>query len=163
MISGKFKWTLIMLLTVIVAIVLVFILKPAHKVIPEKELVSLQTKELSPKPTEIFSSILKRGALTQTISDRIIQVLQSFNFKFTTLRPTDTFKFYYRNDTLVKLEYKKNYTTIYSFSNLETPNITVAMAYKVMKTELKLVKGEISSSLYESMLKIGEKPTLITN
>lgn len=163
MISGKFKWTLIMLLTVIVAIVLVFILKPAHKVIPEKELVSLQTKGLSPKPTEIFSSVLKRGALTQTISDRIIQVLQSFNFKFTTLRPTDTFKFYYRNDTLVKLEYKKNYTTIYSFSNLETPNITVAMAYKVMKTELKLVKGEISSSLYESMLKIGEKPTLITN
>jgi murein DD-endopeptidase MepM/ murein hydrolase activator NlpD len=70
---------------------------------------------------------------------------------------------YYKNDTLEKLEYKKNYLTVYCFNNLQSDNITVEMCYKVIDNQLQLVKGQITSSLYESMLVIGETPLLITN
>jgi murein DD-endopeptidase MepM/ murein hydrolase activator NlpD len=162
-ILGRFKW-LFMILGIIIAMIALFvILKTTCKPVPIKKSAPLQTKAFSPKAGEIFFSVLKRALISQTISDQIIQTLRVINFKFTELRPTDTFEFYYKSDTLIKFEYKKNYTTIYRFDNLETSNITIAMAYKVLRTELKMVKGEISSSLYESMLKIGEKPTLIVN
>jgi murein DD-endopeptidase MepM/ murein hydrolase activator NlpD len=134
---------------------------------PHKEkqeiLATFNIKSYSPKTGEIFSDVLKRTEIPSNSVNQIIQVLQKINFKFTSLNPYDTFKVFFRNDTLVKLEYKKNYSTIYCFENLMSDNITVKMEYKAIENQVKLVKGIISSSLYESMLEIGEKPSLIAN
>lgn len=116
-----------------------------------------------PKNGEIFLGVLKRATIAQPIADKIIQTLREINFKFNSLKPTDSFKFFYRNDTLVKLIYKKNYNTCYSFNNIETGNITISMSCQEIATKVMLVKGEIKSSLYESMLDVGEKPSLIAN
>ncbi len=41
--------------------------------------------------------------------------------------------------------------------------MTISMSCQEIATKVMLVKGEIKSSLYESMLEIGEKPSLIAN
>ncbi len=141
----------------------VIFLKPNSVKQQEQPSVNAKVTIFQPKSGEIFLGVLKRAAIAQPIADKIVQTLNRINFKFNSLKPMDSFKFFYRNDTLVKLIYKKNYNTCYSFNNIETGNMTISMSCQEIATKVMLVKGEIKSSLYESMLEIGEKPSLIAN
>ncbi len=114
------------------------------------------------KPGEILTSLLNRAGIEPSTNEKILKSLLAVNFPFKSIRTTDTFKFFYQNDTLIKIEYKKNYANIYHI-HLHNNNISVAMEYINIKTKPELVKGEISSSLYESMLKQGETADLVAN
>lgn len=157
------KKFLISLGLVIIVLILIVIFKLSSPKQTRPITTPIQVKTYSPKIGEVFSNVLQRAEIPSQSANQIIQTLQKIKFKFTSLKLTDTLKFFYRNDTLIKMELKKNYSTIYCFDNFTSGNVTVAMAYKEITNQVKLVKGKISSSLYESMMKIGEKPNLIAN
>jgi len=149
------------LVIIVLILIVIFKLSPPKQTRPITT--PIQVKTYSPMIGEVFSNVLQRAEIPSQSANQIIQTLQKIKFKFTSLKPTDTVKFFYRNDTLIKMELKKNYSTIYRFDNFTSGNITVAMAFKEITNQVKLVKGKISSSLYESMMKIGENPNLISN
>jgi len=149
-------------ISAVIVFLITFALFPRKKTtIPT--VIPLQHQIYTPQSGEIFSGILNRAAVSTQLNTKIVDVLKKIGFNFARLNLTDTFKFFYRNDTLVKIEYKKDYAIIYTFDNLETENISIAMQYKDIKKKIMLVKGEIRSSLYESMLNIGEGPQLIAD
>lgn len=164
MIRGILKRLFVILGITALTIILIIIFNSVHKTpTDKKDTRAIQTKVYSPQTGEVFLSILKRAEVPQPVSNRIMRLLHKIKFGFTSIKPSDTIKFCYRNDTLVKMEYKKNYSTIYCFDNLASENVTVAMSFKEIKTDITVVKGEIASSLYESMLAIGEKALLCAN
>jgi murein DD-endopeptidase MepM/ murein hydrolase activator NlpD len=141
----------------------IIFLRPHYSGRQEKSSVNIKVAIFQPKSGENFLSVLKRAVIVQPTAEKIINTLIEINFKFNSLKPTDSFKFFYRNDTMVKFIYKKNYNTCYTFNNIEIGNMTISMSCQEIVTKIILVKGEIKSSLYESMLEIGEKPILIAN
>lgn len=122
----------------------------------------LEIKAFQPQPGEIFATILKRADIPVSLSGKIIGLLDKIKFNFRTVNPADSLKTFFNKDTLVRIEYIKNYATVYVF-DIDTNDVKVSMLYKVLNKRTELVKGEIYSSLYESMLKLGEKPSLIAN
>ncbi len=122
----------------------------------------LTIKSYTIKPGEILSTLLNRAKVAPATNKKIIKSLLAVNFPFKSIRTIDTFNFFYQNDTLIKIEHKKNYADIYHIL-LQGDNVSVAMAYQHIKSELRLVNGAITSSLYESMLKQGETADLVAN
>ncbi|MEO0083318.1 MAG: M23 family metallopeptidase [candidate division WOR-3 bacterium] len=129
----------------------------------ERKTPQVKVECYSPKTGEVLSQILTNAHIPQNTQTQIIARLKKINFNFKSLNPNDTLKFFYQNDTLVRMEIKKNYATIYCLDNLISQNISVSMKYLNVSSKVTLVKGVISSSLYESMLKIGEQVSLIAN
>ncbi|MCX7784900.1 MAG: peptidoglycan DD-metalloendopeptidase family protein [candidate division WOR-3 bacterium] len=132
--------------------------KPTHK--PVKPKIAIQNYTI--KSGEVLSTLLNRVGILPSTNEKIMKSLSLINFPFKSIRTTDTFKFFYQNDTLIKIEYKKNYANIYLI-RLQNDTPSVAMAYINVQTEPKLVKGAISSSLYESMLNQGETAELVSD
>lgn len=163
MIRGIIKQVFVIFGIIAFVIILIIIFSSSRKIPTDSKTALMQTRVYSPQTGDIFTSVLKRANVPQIINDRIIRLLHQIKFDFTTIKASDSIKLYYRNDTLEKMEYKKNYATVYCFDNLTSGNVTVAMLFKEIKTEVTVVKGEIASSLYESMLAIGEKPMLCAN
>jgi murein DD-endopeptidase MepM/ murein hydrolase activator NlpD len=104
-----------------------------------------------------------RSGIDNSLTTKIINLLGELGFDFKKIRITDTLRLRYRNDSLVEIEYQLSPTKIYYFNLENLSNIKVALCYRPVSTVLTLVKGHINSSLYESMLAIGERPSLIIN
>lgn len=151
----------ILVILILLIIVLVFRNLPRHRPVPQIKS-DISVKSYQVQAGENFSKLLNRAQIPLFLADQIIKLLSQSKFNFYAILPTDTLKVYYQNDSLIKIQYIKNYITIYNF-DIDTNNINYSMLYKVLNRQTELVKGEINSSLYESMLKIGEKPTLIAN
>jgi len=152
-------------IVVIVIVVIVSLLVRRTTLKPKKEVVqteSLQSRVVQPQSGEVFATMLRRAEVPHLIADKIVKLLHIIKFNFRTLRTSDSLKLFYRQDSLVKIQYIKNYATIYNF-DIDGNDIKISMVYKVLDKQVCLVKGEISSSLYESMLKAGEKTSLVAN
>jgi murein DD-endopeptidase MepM/ murein hydrolase activator NlpD len=117
---------------------------------------------VQPQSGEVLATVFNRAEIPVALTNKIINILNTIKFNFRTVQPSDSIKLFYDQDTLVRIQYIKNYSTIYNF-DIDTNDIKISMLYKVLDKQVCLIKGEITSSLYESMLKAGEKPVLIAN
>jgi valyl-tRNA synthetase len=69
---------------------------------PVKQIpVKTEIKCYSPQSGEIFASVLKRAQISNELSNKIIRLFQTVNFNFKSIRPEDTLKLLYQNDSLI--------------------------------------------------------------
>lgn len=96
----------------------------------------------------------------QQTTQSIIDALQKGGFPFTRCLPGDSIAVHTKNDTFIKLMYRQSQTSEYYVMNHQD-HYAVAMRLPYIDTTMCLLKGEIVSTLYESMLEMGETPNLV--
>lgn len=127
-------------------------------------------KETVQKPTVTETEhIVKKGENLEMILNNIlshqstieiINVLTSADFPFRKCFPGDSIKILKENSDFLKLTYSQNLTfKYYIFKNDD--HLFVAMKYPYIDTVTCFLKGEVNSTLYESLLKTGETPILV--
>lgn len=127
-------------------------------------------KETVQKPTVTETEhIVKKGENLEMILNNIlshqstieiINVLTSADFPFRKCFPGDSIKILKENGDFLKLTYSQNLTfKYYIFKNDD--HLFVAMKYPYIDTVTCFLKGEVNSTLYESLLKTGETPILV--
>lgn len=127
-------------------------------------------KETVQKPTVTETEhIVKKGENLEVILNNIlshqstieiINVLTSADFPFRKCFPGDSIKILKENGDFLKLTYSQNLTfKYYIFKNDD--HLFVAMKYPYIDTVTCFLKGEVNSTLYESLLKTGETPILV--
>ncbi len=121
-----------------------------------------------PKYTET-KHIVKRGENFETILDKlsvadckvaIISVLKNSGFPFRKCLPGDTLFLEKKNGEFLKLTYRQNLHNTY-YVTTDSATFVVAMKYPYVDTSLTFIKGDIKSTLYESMLAVGETSNLV--
>lgn len=123
-----------------------------------------------PEPIRIETKhVVKRGENLETIlnkivphqlSTSIISTLKSAGFPFKRCLPGDSIKVLKENGNFLKLTYRQNQTSKYYVLN-DDQHLCVAMKFPYIDTTTYLLKGEVSSTLYESLLELDEKPMLV--
>ncbi|MEO0115656.1 MAG: peptidoglycan DD-metalloendopeptidase family protein [candidate division WOR-3 bacterium] len=179
--KSKLKRGLVALIgLVILSVFGLLILKTSHpKVVKREKKAKRIVATYVLRKNELLPDLLIRCGLSNLLVKGIISALRNSQFDFRRLKAGDTIRFItemIEDDSinyqrLRKIEYQTSYDRIYevnfdSIATLATPNprkISVAMAYKEFVIKTELVRGEISSSLYESLLKIGERADLAFN
>lgn len=139
------------------------------KRIKEREEI-LKRLEMESLPVEIDTLVyvLRRGEtidllltrvspLTQSQRELVLKGLAGVGLNFRALQEGETLFLYQRNSLPEMVDYRKNY--LKSFRVYLNP-WRMAMPYRKKDCRVELVKGVIASSLYESILGIGERPEL---
>ncbi|HID32593.1 MAG TPA: hypothetical protein EYP24_04380 [bacterium (Candidatus Stahlbacteria)] len=94
------------------------------------------------------------------IKDRyhLLEIARRGGFPIRRCRVGDTIRVRFQNDSLLDIAYKRgnDYCYYLSYDGL-------SMAYQWVEVKDEVVKGEITSTLYESMLSIGEPPDLVVD
>jgi murein DD-endopeptidase MepM/ murein hydrolase activator NlpD len=113
--------------------------------------------------------VVKRGENLETILDEfsvadsrmeIITALQNAGFPFRKCFPGDTILLTKEDGRFSNLTYRQNLQNIY-YVVKDSTNFLVSMKYPYVDTILALVKGNVNSTLYESMLAAGETSNLV--
>ncbi len=107
-------------------------------------------------------TVLRRAGVPDSTSDAVIKALQVAGFNFRRMRPGDSLRVFYRGDTLFRLEYQQSYERVYRL-DLDPTGIRTSMLLRYVRSVRDTVRGVIKSSLYESLVELGEKPALIAN
>ncbi len=103
----------------------------------------------------ILNTIVPRPTTTA-----IIDALSKGGFPFRKCLPGDSIEIHTKNDTFIELMYHQSRTSEYYVMNNQH-HYAVAMKLPYIDTTLCLLRGEITSTLYESMLEQGETPNLV--
>jgi len=90
----------------------------------------------------------------------IIAALKNADFPFRRCIPGDTVHVVLRGDAFVTFSYVHNYAETYYVNRCEDL-LTVAMKYPYIDTVSCFIRGEINSTLYETILALGETPNLV--
>jgi murein DD-endopeptidase MepM/ murein hydrolase activator NlpD len=130
------------------------------------------------KQNEIMSTVLSRAGFSTKDIGRIVPALRAAGFNLQAMRPGDslfvlrdmTGRLGTRSDSSaesvmsppVRLLYQHNIETAYRV-DLDSAACRVSMLFKNIRKTTAFVKGTITSSLYETMMAMGEKPELIAN
>jgi murein DD-endopeptidase MepM/ murein hydrolase activator NlpD len=140
---------------------------------PKKEVksppVETATETYSLRKNELLANALLRCGVSQPLAQRAVSVLQNCRFDFRKCKTGDTIRIvkeFTKNDSGVnnegvirRIEYQMNYDQIYEI-HFDWMKTSVAMAVKEFEVRAELVRGAISSSLYESLIAIGERGDL---
>jgi murein DD-endopeptidase MepM/ murein hydrolase activator NlpD len=139
------------------------------------ELTSVEkvTESYCLKKGELLPTAFIRCGITESMAQKVIAALRNCKFNFRGCRAGDTIKTvmeYSKTDSAIdsqgvirKIEYQMNYDRIYEINIDSTDKVTVSMLYKEFEIRTELVRGTINSSFYESVIAIGETPTLAFN
>lgn len=120
----------------------------------------LIAKSFAVQPEEILPFVFNRAEVPDPVADQIINALNQFGFNFRRIRPGDSVILLYRHDSLVQVLYWRNYDSIYRI-DIDSGPPTVTLTSLPIKTVPTVIKGEITGSLYQSLLNLGEKPNLV--
>ncbi|MEO0116441.1 MAG: M23 family metallopeptidase [candidate division WOR-3 bacterium] len=126
----------------------------------EKETIFLRVDTLryGLKKNETIDNILQKvSILSQQERELIRKGLRESGLNFFTLKEGETLLFYQRDSQILSVDYRKDF--LRTFRVYLSP-LRSAMVYKKRESRLEVVRGAVTSSLYESVLKIGEKPEL---
>ena len=113
--------------------------------------------------------IVKRGENLETILDglsvaecrvAIITALKNAGFPFRKCLPGDAISVIKRNRKFSSLTYRQNLQNIYYVTS-DSGCFVVAMKYPYIDTTFAYIRGNIQSTLYESMLAVGETSNLV--
>ena len=156
---------------IILCFIAYFILREPVKTVqlPVKEQIA---KSFVIKNGEIFSKALRRCNVPEPLAKRAVAALWDCRFDFRKCKAGDTIRIVQEfsktdsgtnNQSVIrKIEYQMNYDRIYEI-NFDWMKTTVSMVYKEFELRAELVRGAISSSLYESLIKVGERADLVYN
>ncbi len=115
------------------------------------------------------SHVVKRGENLESILDQlsvsdcrvaIISALRNTGFPFRKCLPGDTLFIEKEGGRFLKMTYRQNLRNTYYVST-DSSCFVVAMKYPYVDTSFAFVKGSIQSTLYESMLAVGETSNLV--
>ena len=112
------------------------------------------------KKNEIFENVLARLLPNSGLCSSIIKVFQNGGFPFRKCFPGDSINILKKDNVFSKLTYYQNPRNIYYVLN-NNNHLLMAMKLPYINNDMILLKGEIKSTLYESMLEIGENPNLV--
>ncbi len=124
-----------------------------------RDVSALVTKHHIVKKGENLELILNT-IVPQPTTTAIIDALNKGGFPFRKCLPGDSIAVHTQNDTFIELMYHQSRTSEYYVRNHQD-HYTVAMKLPYIDTTLCLLRGEIVSTLYESMLEKGETPNLV--
>ncbi len=133
--------------------------KPSLEASPAPE---ITTKSFAVQPDEILPFVLNRAGVPPKIADSTIKALREFGFNFRLMRPNDSLILFYRQDTLFQIQYWRSYDSIYQIE-IESIPFRVALNTREIQLLPVLIKGEIKTSLYQALIDLGERPTLIAS
>ncbi|GAI84332.1 unnamed protein product, partial [marine sediment metagenome] len=101
--------------------------------------------------------VILNNILSPQSAIEIINILTCADFSFRKCLPGDSIRVLKENGNFIKLTYRQTLTRKYFvFKNDE--HLFVAMKYPYIDTVTCFLKGEVNSTLYESLLKTGETP-----
>ena len=112
------------------------------------------------KKGDNFDNILTKLLSRSEMNGAILQVLQDGGFPFRKCIPGDSIIIINKDNDFLKLIYRQNLMNVYYVMN-DSLNLCVAMKFPYINTVQFLLKGTIKSTLYESILEIGESPNLV--
>jgi len=119
-------------------------------------------------------TVLSRAGFSTKDIGRIVPALRNAGFNLHAMRPGDSLLVLWRalgtvpvgepqgQSPPVRLLYQRNIETVYRV-DLDSAACRVSMVLKDIRKTTAFVKGTIASSLYETMMAMGEKPELIAN
>ena len=125
----------------------------------DRDISTLVTKHHIVKKGENLEFILNT-IVPRPTTTAIIDALDKGGFPFRKCLPGDSIEVHTKNDTFIELMYHQNRTSEYYVTNNQH-HYAVAMKLPYIDTTLCLLRGEIISTLYESMLELGETPNLV--
>ena len=111
---------------------------------------------------EVMATVLARAGIDAATAATITQALRTGGFNFRRMRPGDSLVLTRRMGELRTLEYRKSFERIYRL-DFESGDCRVSMVLPRIRRIAATVEGGISSSLYEALLELGEKPALIAD
>lgn len=111
------------------------------------------------KKGETLDEVLKE-MLSPEHTLNIIAALKNADFPFRRCIPGDTVYVVLRGDVFATFSYTHNYAETYYVNSCED-FLTVAMKYPFIDTVCSMIRGEINSTLYETILALGETPNLV--
>jgi murein DD-endopeptidase MepM/ murein hydrolase activator NlpD len=134
-------------------------------------LIACQTKKNVTQEPQVHNMhrLMKKGQTLELVLEEmissdhtfsIISALKSAGFPFRRCIPGDTIRVVLCEDELVTFSYTRSYTEVYYVARCDDL-YTVAMKYPYIDTIRCLLSGEISSTLYETVLELGETPNLV--
>lgn len=129
----------------------------------KKEVVSqpifLETKDVI-KKGETVELVLERLLDDRLLINQILDLLHSCNFPFRRCLPGDSIIILKKDGKFQQITYYRHPTIAYYIFNVDS-FFTLAMKYPYIEKSNLLIAGAIQSTLYESMIKIGETPELV--
>jgi murein DD-endopeptidase MepM/ murein hydrolase activator NlpD len=114
------------------------------------------------KSGEILPSLLLRGGVSSVDVGRVVPALRNSGFNLRTMRPGDSVSILRKDSTLRRILYHRNYENVYCV-DVDSGACRVSMLLRRIRRESALVQGDITSSLYESLVALGETPALIAD
>jgi len=112
------------------------------------------------KKNEFLETIMVKLVSSIQLSRSVLNVLQDGGFPFRRCYPGDSINIVKKNNKFLELTYFQDQRNIYYVYNINDL-LVMAMKYPYIDTTICLVKGKIKSTLYESILEIGETPNLV--
>jgi murein DD-endopeptidase MepM/ murein hydrolase activator NlpD len=122
--------------------------------------VGYETAAYSVRPNEIMPTVLSRAGFSTKDIGRIVPALRNAGFNLQAMRPGDSLFVLSLDSTPRRLLYQRNVEAVYCI-DLDAAACRVSMLLKNIHRTTAFVKGAITSSLYETMMAMGEKPELI--
>jgi murein DD-endopeptidase MepM/ murein hydrolase activator NlpD len=128
-----------------------------------------QREDITAPVESVHKHVVKRGENLETILDElsvadsrleVITALKNAGFPFRKCFPGDTITLTKVDGGFAEMTYHQNLKNIY-YVVRDSANYLVSMRYPYIDTALTLVKGKINSTLYESMLALGEASNLV--
>lgn len=120
----------------------------------------LIAKSFAVQPGEILPFVFNRAEVPNHVVDQVIGALKEFGFNFRRIRPGDSVILLYRRDSLVQILYWRNYDSIYRI-DIDSGPPTVTLTSLPIDIVPTVIKGTITGSLYQSIINLGEKPSLV--
>ena len=112
------------------------------------------------KKGENFELVLKKLVDQTELCHALTNLLKISGFPFRKCFPGDSINIQRKDAAFSKLTYYQNMTNIfYIFNNNE--HLVVAMKFPYIDSQSYFLEGEIKSTLYESILELGENPNLV--
>ncbi len=125
----------------------------------KKEPVYTEIKQVL-KKGETIEKALNNMLKDQKLANSMIDFLHKFDFPFHRCLPGDSIIILKRDDNFERLTYYQKPTIVYYISN-EDSKFVLSMKYPYIEKKFCVIAGSIQSTLYETMLKIGETPELV--
>lgn len=167
--SGKPQKSNTVRLLIIVGIIiftpiLFTLLRPRHRrtlTVPASTTAQpVTTRSFPIQPREILPFVFNRAGLPPQLTAQIITALKDFGFDFRHIRPGDSVILVYRGNSPFQILYWRNYDSIYQI-DLDSIPYHVKLTSLPIQTVPTLIIGSITSSLYGSLLNLGEKVSLV--
>lgn len=108
-------------------------------------------------------TVLQRWCLPKPRIDSVYAALGRTDFQFRSMRPGDSVTFLYRGLRLAGLTYHKSVVTEYRVAWDTAGMLSAAKETRTVDTVRSVVRGTIRGSLWNTLVEMGERPSLIAN